>query len=647
MSHSHTPPRPHLALRVGITGHCLNRLLEAGVDIEGVWAQLRIVLTGIQRATQAVKHDFALVYTGQPILYLVSPLAEGADQIAADAALALGYKLHVPLPCLARKYTGGFQRPTRPVAEDPVAAFNRLIRLAESVQVLDGSETAVLDGAAYAAVGRAVLRHSDILIAVWEGADAAGAGGTGEVVAQARRWEVPTVVIDPTAPANWRVEDRSTGSTHPNLAEVVRRVLAPPAPGQGEEEEAPLPRISSDGEVVDSGGPRVTPTGKIAPAAAIAPGLIGYLHTHIAWGIGGFFNSAVALTAWEWPLKVGIIRLGRVCVQRSRAAWDAIWSEPTRLDPEIVHPITHLLRDYYAWADGLADRFGTLHRDLSTAPYLLALVAVFGTTLAERTESPCTKVIVASLTVFVALFTVAVYYANVHGRYHGRWIDYRSLAEELRHLAFLWPLGRPLRTAHITGEPESEASRFAWVGWYARAVARQGGLYPGVLTPDRLTAWRTILIERYMEPQCEYHQRTGDRFHRVQHRLHSWALGLFIAACALSVVNLVLILRDPSLLTASGLRATSWWAAAALAVAALFPAIASSLHAFLSQGDFWNLSRRSTRMCQQLTKLIDTVPQAPPTIEELGNVAEDASDVMRDEVLNWRVFVRLKPPVLG
>jgi hypothetical protein len=52
-------------------------------------------------------------------------------------------------------------------------------------------------------------------------------------------------------------------------------------------------------------------------------------------------------------------------------------------------------------------------------------------------------------------------------------------------------------------------------------------------------------------------------------------------------------------------------------------------------------------MCRQLEPLMAQITTAPPTLEALGTLAEDAAEVMRDEVLNWRVFVRLKPPGLG
>ena len=61
----------------------------------------------------------------------------------------------------------------------------------------------------------------------------------------------------------------------------------------------------------------------------------------------------------------------------------SLWSSPPPLEPAIVQPITQLLREPYAWADGLEDRFGTLHRDLSTTPYALAPLAVIAVLIAQ------------------------------------------------------------------------------------------------------------------------------------------------------------------------------------------------------------------------------------------------------------------------
>jgi len=44
---------------------------------------------------------------------------------------------------------------------------------------------------AYAAVGRYVIDHCELLIAIWDGQEARGQGGAGEIVAQARLRGLP------------------------------------------------------------------------------------------------------------------------------------------------------------------------------------------------------------------------------------------------------------------------------------------------------------------------------------------------------------------------------------------------------------------------------------------------------------------------
>lgn len=630
MRTAHTPPRPRLAFRVGITGHRLVRLEQGDIDRAAVGARLRSALVDVQRSALACRHDFGEVYSGEPLLRIVSPLAEGADQMAAEAALELGYQLHVPLPCLPAIYVRGFQRGAARGAEDPCVAFERLLGRAESVQVLDGRPTAALDGAAYAAVGRAVLRHSDLLIAIWDQAPADGAGGTAAVVAQARAWQIPVVMIDPRDPERWSVDGDDGTRARGDLALVVQRILAPPG--------------SDPEDGAERHGRHHQQPSRVAPALAE------YLHTRPTGLYGGMFSALVALCALESPFRVAPTRLGKQCIARARRTWDAIWSDPAPLDSAVTQPISRLLREYFAWADGLADRFGVAHRDASVAPYVLAPLTVIAAVVLQivMARAFVSQAVQAIVEFLILGLNLLFYETAVRGGYHERWIDYRSLAEELRHLAYLWPLGRPLRSVSLVGEAATEASHFEWVGWYGRAVSREGGLYPCVFTPDRLAECRTMLVEHFLRPQCHYHGRTEVRFRRVTDRVHSTTLWLFRLAFLLAILDvgaaLVFHHLPPS---QTPLSDPLGWGVIAAALAVIMPYIATGAHGFVSQGDFWNLSRRSQRMCRQLEPLMASISLAPPTLETLGTFAEDAADIMRDEVLNWRVFVRLKPPALG
>jgi hypothetical protein len=625
-----TPPRPRVAFRVGVTGHRLVRLLQPDICLAAVEAEVRTALAEIRRGVDACDEEFGSVYAGAPLLRVVSPLAEGADQMVAQAGLDLGYELHVALPCLPGIYASGFQRSPNPSAPDPCASFERLLGRADSVQVLDGRPSAILDTAAYAAVGLAVLRHADLLIAIWDQTPADGPG-TGAVVEQAREWEIPVVLIDPRAPEQWHLEWDGHRATREDVTPLVRRILAPPAHD-----------AEDDGRKKRKRHPAASPP--------VAPGLLKYLRTRPSGLYGGMFSALVALSAFEWPFRSAPVRLGQSCIARARKSWDAIWRKPSPLDAWLVDPISHLLREYFAWADGLAERFSVAHRDASIAPYIFApltVIAAVGVQVALARAS-VNQMMRALLEVLILGLNLGFYEAAVRGGYHERWIDYRSLAEELRHLAFLWPLGRPFRSVALAGETASEASQFAWVGWYARAVGRQGGLYPCVFTPERLEECRTMLLEHFLRPQYQYHGRTESRFRVVQGRLHTTALWLFRIAFLIAIVDVVFALFlhqvPPSQTQLSNVFS---WGVLAAGLAVVLPYIATGTHGFSSQGDFWNLARRSQRMCQQLEPLMAEIATAPPTLEALGTFAEDAAEVMRDEVLNWRVFVRLKPPGLG
>jgi hypothetical protein len=295
---------------------------------------------------------------------------------------------------------------------------------------------------------------------------------------------------------------------------------------------------------------------------------------------------------------------------------------------------------------------------LAPLAVLAALFAQFGGAV-DPAWSDVMWARVAVLEFLMPAFIVTMYRLDNRGRYHSRWIEYRSLAEHLRQLIFLWPLGRPTRTLQFRGESASEAARFTWISWYCRAVIREIGLFPAVMTPEYLAACKSLLLDRMIGEQLRYHQGTAHRMHRVHHVLHTFANVLFFAAAVVSALHLWHLWTEGHLSWSylmHGISSlphnlhelpsgdTHW-----LGVLAVFlPTVAAAAHGFLSQGDFWNLQRRSERMYHELTSLctrLETVTStsAALTSEALGDAAEEASETLDDEVLNWRVFVRLKP----
>ena len=120
---------------------------------------------------------------------LLSPLAEGADRVAAEEALNAGVELEVPIPMALSEYERDFTTP------ESLDEFRRLLGAARSQwQVDDRSSEAgsVADGAVrakkYAAVGDYIAQKSNVLILLWDGRDNQKVGGTSWVKRRRDHW---------------------------------------------------------------------------------------------------------------------------------------------------------------------------------------------------------------------------------------------------------------------------------------------------------------------------------------------------------------------------------------------------------------------------------------------------------------------------
>ena len=154
---------------VGITGHrdlCENEIDLLSEKIREVFRFLR-------------KH-----YPDTPLL-LLTPLAEGADRLAAKAALSEKIDYIAPLPLPKAEYLKDFS--TQELKDE----FNDLFGKARDrfeLPILEGNtaeniaEYGPNRDRQYALVGAYIARHCHILIALWDGNDLNKVGGTSQVV---------------------------------------------------------------------------------------------------------------------------------------------------------------------------------------------------------------------------------------------------------------------------------------------------------------------------------------------------------------------------------------------------------------------------------------------------------------------------------
>lgn len=158
---------------VGVTGHRPNRLELADRKL---LARVDEVMRQIETA-----------HAEASCIRLVTPLAEGADRLAAEAALERGWPIEVKLPFAQAAYEDTF------ASAGSVSDFRALLGRSESYKVLAGD--AGNAPGAYLAVGQAMLDEIAILIAVWDGKPGRGIGGTPDIIAMALDRRIPVIWI--------------------------------------------------------------------------------------------------------------------------------------------------------------------------------------------------------------------------------------------------------------------------------------------------------------------------------------------------------------------------------------------------------------------------------------------------------------------
>jgi hypothetical protein len=528
--------------------------------------------------------------------------------LAAEAALSRGHELQVVLPLPRGEYAGDFADP------ESVAAFRRLLSQATAVFELPGDgERAGSRDTAYEAVGLFTLRQSDLLLAVWDGGEARGRGGTANVVARAVQSGIPVAWLDPEGnraprllwvggdqamPAQLDLGAIPQEDLAAQLPDVVRSLVAHPQAGTGSRDR--LDRFFREKP------PR--------------------------------WNLRVA-----YPLLLGIAAVRRPVwsdVRRSfdgkaaRAGWHAYWRKLPEIGGFAAAPLASVLLHRCFWADSLATHYAQTFRSGYVANFLLSAAAVAMALMGLIAHQLKPLWVAVELTL-IALILVNTLF-GISRRWHDRWLDYRHLAEALRHLRYLAFSGSAVRSARAQHDQETEDS---WIEWYVAATQRELGLPTASADESYVEAVRRILREVELAQQTAYHRQNVQRLERLHHRLHIAGLVAFGGTALACIGFLAIFLRD-YLLCHHLAEASAPWATF---LTALLPAIGAALYGIRVQGDFEGVAHRSKAMAARLEEIDRLLQHDPPTFAMLSRIAEQTSDTMLAEVADWRLVFRTRP----
>lgn len=662
-----SPPSPRLVFRVGVVGHRPNRLRLA--DPVLLTRTIGSLLDDIQRQVSAFQGAHEDLYAGGPaVLRIVSPLAEGADRIVAREALDLGYQLQCPMPFPQEEYENDFRDP-RAQSPSALQEFRDLLARGDGVGEcvrfeLDGDRTD--EAAAYGATGRVVLNQSDIFLVVWDGGPAQGGGGTVEKLHEALRFGLPVIWIDAITPHACRVlrspEDLPQphgGSPLPgvpaalsaaDVGQLVIEILQPPQP-------------RSNGRRTGAPDLRARYFREKRPRLSLAT-------------VWKHFRDLVGDGTAHWR---------SIRVPDFERATESSW--PSNCGG-VAHWANCALRTYYAWADGLANLYGDRHRSAFISAFLLSVLAVTfalvpltrGTLEQER---PVQALPVAAVSapgappvaapalhptspvpastrgatrvsghtiaeVVTLLMILGLIGSSWRFRWHARWMEYRIVAELVRQLRFLLPLGggRPFPRASPLLAHYGDPAR-TWMYWHVRGIEREAGLPRARVDRAYVQASLEYALGVCRE-QLGYHRETAARCARIEHGLHRFAFALFFATLLGCLLHMARVMPWAEALATQIHRYASPRALAALG--AIFPALAAALAGINNQGEFGRIAKRSRAMADRLQQLegeISALSQRPDVrSREAIDVTWGLAQLMVDEVLDWRVVFKDRPPVL-
>ena len=598
-----TANHPNLALRIGITGA---RGLQAD-RIEWIEQQLDALFAALAENIAALRGDATLgaAYSeSPPELVFLSPLARGGDRLAARAALAHGYALHVPMPFPQPVYETDFNgaehafEPPLTAAED-LAAFHALLGQAAGRLELDGDKPAQASRS-YAAAGRFVVRHCNLLIAIWDGKPGNGPGGTAEIVHYAASVNLPVWWIHATEQRDpvWiadiedlRDQDSAPPPARDRLASYLRADILPPPPAR-RHRHTWIDRLAGLGQ-----------------PATVSPEQ-------------DYLAETPRRKRWIWTAYAKLMRWS--------SGLNPPWTPPR--PPADSAGIAWFAR--YQPADGRAGEYAARYRSSYVWVFAFAALALVCGALAlgfGALEWPEWAILIVAGLEFLALAVItALVVASVRFEWHERSIEYRLLAELCRKQGVLAPLGWALPGTAV--HRVATADRAAWVAWLFTAWQRAAPLPTGAID----LAARRDAVDALIAEQIDYHtarrdmsRAGGDTFVL----LGAWTF-LAVLVCVVLKITAVLAEWPHGLAVLFALLAT------------ILPALSAASVGIRAYAELQLLVEQSRHMLAELqrarTRIARLRLDRPFATQDLGAEAAHVATLMLQDLEGWARLFRVK-----
>jgi hypothetical protein len=621
----------------------------------GVEAVLETIFDLIEAAVTALPSS---AEAASPRLHTL--LADGTDQLAAESARARGWELVAPLPFGRALNAAINAQPKTP--QDALALLDgrpavdpqtegraqaihqltdaaRLFELSERDALItrhflavvedphDATALQVFDAAASARVelaARVMIEQSDLIVAVWDGAERFFVGGTGHTISVAVDLGAPVILIDAGAPEDWRF-------LHAPEALHVRPDEAAPQLGR----EATLTALVRAALLPDGG--KAETDGRKGPADGVRS------------------LSADAWRARSHPLSHAYRRIealfggGPRPLRRLRQTYErpdavstgsgadvlAVLRALPGADAGIAEAIEWGALRRFAWADGISSRLSDVYRGGMTTSFLLSASAIVAGVLYLPFGSGAQKGPFAAAEFLLLAAILAITSLGQRERWHDRWLETRRVAEYLRHSAVLLAVG----VARPPGR-WPRGSQTSWPEWYARHALREIGLPHVVITSSYLRAALEGLLDRHVIAQRDYHAAKAKRLTAV-HRNLDWLseTSFVLAVISVAMFLMLLIGGATGVVTSDGLAHASKWFTL---LSVILPAVGAAVSGIRYFGDFERFAAISEVTAEKLEGVHQRIDllltAAPDTVDydRVSDLVHACDDIVVTEIERWQ-----------
>ncbi len=672
-------PRVPMTLRIGVAG---SRRIP-----EEQRAAIKTALSNLYRNLGKAFEDISatdeagLLYSthrGSHRIRFISSLAEGIDRLAvSEELIPFEHELAAVIPFLQEEFRTDFNAENSVVNQQTGTKkeFDTLLERLKADSDLNQPRLIELDGdpqdreSAYLHCSQVHAEHCDLLIAVYD-TQANPNLGTGATVAAAKAAGLPVIEMDIHAPDQPRIctsgkygnESCSHDLSEAHLEAELSRVL-----------------LFTDVLLKKDGQPESstdTSTHQIREAIAERVRVFSTHNNLTPSSESPDFDGAgpVALEREFYSPFSQVFGRFKSALTKGHSSGGTNHSQPeehnpSQQDSHKSNQTEHCFYSQFLRADRLANYYANIHRSGFLLIYLcgaLALVFAAVGLLMKKYHDLVMLLVTGELLLLAVIAWIYFrdkdpfsapegWQRRVAQGFHGKWLEYRCLAEFLRPLVFLAPLGRSYSVSrfHNSAEFLGRLNRgvtgagSSWLNIHTEILVRYAGFGHCRLDAQQLNQTNDFIQQSWLTGQVNYHRSNAHKMHHMAEKLEHfgvWCFGITLFALftklGIGLAEDWLHHHHIDLVWVSGIAACS---------AIIFPVLAAAAVAIANHAEFAISSQRSQTtqafLQAKLNRLNELKTQSDS--KALHDEVDEISRVLMKEVFDWLEIYEVKKSELA